>query len=136
MLRVSTLFAAAVLALTALGAGAAQTASAHPTKATSSVKAAFMWAANAWGECNTKRPWAAEASNIWFGGLSTWGHPNNWYGTQCKYWVQYEAEGFGSYIVPVYQSVNWYRACSLDAAGMRWHLYFRAPDGTYWCVLG
>jgi hypothetical protein len=97
----------------------------------------FSWAANSWGECNTSRPYtAADADSTWFVGVNTGGHAANYSGAQCKYIELFSAWGAGAYYVPAYTPVDWNKACALDAAGMRFHLYFRSPDGTYWCVLG
>jgi hypothetical protein len=47
-----------------------------------------------------------------------------------------QARGAGSYYITFWVRVDWNRACAIDAGGLRYHLYFRSPDGTYWCVLG
>jgi hypothetical protein len=95
---------------------------------------AFTWAANAWGECNTARPPVPpEYAYLFFNGIVvTPGRPSNFYTTQCKY-TAVATRGFQTVLM---RSVNWSRACAIDAAGLRYHVSFRVWDATYWCVLG
>lgn len=98
--------------------------------ASTQASASFSWAANSWGECNTKRPNpGAVYSRVNFEKVVVpAGRPNNYYYATCRYW------GYnGRFWVPIVTSVDWNRACALDApAGYRWAL---RPDYSVWCTV-
>jgi hypothetical protein len=103
----------------AVGAGTAQ--------------ASFTYAANSWGECNTKRPFADGYSNMMFSQVLTGGRASNYSGASCLYWGRANRAPGGW--VPFYMGVNWSRACQIDANGRPYQLWWRAPDSTYWCTV-
>jgi len=101
------------------------------------------YGANAYGDCNTNRPASAATAAV----VATQnGLPSNHRTAKCSYGrggSQGVTVGRGVYFLPsnllpsrytVRRSVDWERACWIDAGGLPVRLVAKA-DGTYWCLL-
>jgi hypothetical protein len=99
--------------------------------APSPARASFTWAANSWGECNTKHPFADGYRPVLFNSVVVpRGRSQNYSGAMCRYYGYNGRVGW----IPFTTGVNWNRACSLDANGQRFRMWVR-PDYTVWCTV-